>query len=394
MSGFDPEFIKQLMADDEHGLLDVKPKAAPTTPEDRLRANFNEIVEFVREHGREPQKNPKDMTETRLAMRLKAIAGNEEQYEALREFDEMQLLVPPEPPENIEAALESDPFGLLGGATETDEEATDIFALKHVPEVAKSQTMPDLIAKRQPCADFAQFEPLFKQVHDDLRTGRRRLLPFKNPRQIEAGKFFVLNGMLVFVAELDQLEYNEIQKANARTRSIFENGTESSLLMQSLASNLYKDGRRVTEPNDETLERMGLDPDTKMGSIYVLRSLSTDPKIAPYPNLHKIGHTAQTVERRVAQAVKHATFLNAPVEIIAEYELPAVAAPKVEAMLHRFFASARLDIWFERDGFAVADANEWFDVPLPIIDEAIQLIQAETISIHAYNAETQAIVLS
>ena len=81
---------------------------------------------------------------------------------------------------------------------------------------------------------------------------------------------------------MGELELDQVRKANARTRCIFENGTESNLLMQSLASNLYKDGRRVTEPNEVTLERMGLETETKMGHIYVLRSLSDDPQLAAF----------------------------------------------------------------------------------------------------------------
>ncbi len=96
----------------------------------------------------------------------------------------------------------------------------------------------------------SSFEPLFKQCHADLRSGARKLLPFKNPSEIEVGKLFVLNGVLLYVAEMGERELDKIRKANARTRCIFENGTESDLLMQSLASNLYKDGRRVTEPNE------------------------------------------------------------------------------------------------------------------------------------------------
>ena len=142
---------------------------------------------------------------------------------------------------------------------------------------------------------------------------------------------------------MGELELDEVRKANARTRCIFENGTESNLLMQSLASNLYKDGRRVTEPSEVTLERMGLETETKMGHLYVLRSLSGDPQLAAFDSVHKIGFTTQTVGERIAGAEAHATFLGAPVEMVASYSLPAVAARQIEAILHDFFATARLD---------------------------------------------------
>ena len=41
----------------------------------------------------------------------------------------------------------------------------------------------------------------------------------------------------------------------------------------------------------------------------------------------------------------------------------------VEGILHRFFNEARLDVWFETAGQNVAEADEWFDVPLLLIDE-------------------------
>jgi hypothetical protein len=390
----DRETLLQMLAEDEYGLLKPAPKRAPVTADDRLLAAFQEIAEFTHANGREPERTPTDMTEAKLAMRLKAIRENEEQAAALRSADDLGLLgeAPPEqeplripdtPPETVDDALAADPFSLLDGAG-------DIFDLKHVP---KAQTMPEEIARRRPAEDFDRYEDLFRDCHAGLRAGQRKLLPFRNPIEIEPGKFFVLNGVLLYVAEMGELELDQVRKANARTRCIFENGTESNLLMQSLASNLYKDGRRVTEPSEVTLERMGLETETKMGHIYVLRSLSDDPQVAAFGNVHKIGFTTQTVEHRTAGAEADATFLGAPVETVASYSLPAVAAQPIEAILHSFFASARLDTWFEQNHQIVAEANEWFDVPLPAIDEAIALIQSEGIQSYEYDPDKRSIKL-
>jgi T5orf172 domain len=390
----DRETLLQMLAEDEYGLLKPVPKRAPVTADDRLLAAFQEIAEFTRSNGREPERTPADMTEARLAMRLKAIRENEDQAAALRGADDLGLLgeappqpepvrVPDTPPETVDDARAADPFGLLDGAEQ-------IFDLKHVP---KTQTMPEEIARRRPAEDFDRYEQLFKNCHAGLRAGQRKLLPFRNPIEIEEGKFFVLNGVLLYVAEMGERELDQIRKANARTRCIFENGTESNLLMQSLASNLYKDGRRVTEPSEVTLERMGLEAETKMGHVYVLRSLSDDPQLAGFESVHKIGFTKQTVEHRIAGAEGESTFLGAPVEIVASYSLPAVAAQPVEAILHSFFASARLDTWFEQSHQIVAEANEWFDVPLSAIDEAIALIQSEGIQSYEYDPDVRRIKL-
>jgi hypothetical protein len=389
----DRETLLQMLAEDEYGLLMPAPKRAPVTADDRLLAAFQEIAEFTRANGREPERTPTDMTEAKLAMRLKAIRENEEQAAALRGADDLGLLgeAPPEPeplriphtpPETVDDALAADPFGLLDGAG-------DIFDLKHVP---KAQTMPEEIARRRPAEDFDRYEDLFKDCHEGLRAGQRKLLPFRNPIEIEPGKFFVLNGVLLYVAEMGELALDQVRKANARTRCIFENGTESNLLMQSLASNLYKGGRRVTEPSEVTLERMGLETETRMGHIYVLRSLSDDPQLGAFENVHKIGFTTQTVEHRIVGAEADATFLGAPVETVASYSLPAAAQP-VEAILHSFFASARLDAWFEQSHQIVAEANEWFDVPLSAIDEAIALIQSEGIQSYEYDPDKRGVKL-
>ncbi len=110
-------------------------------------------------------------------------------------------------------------------------------------------------------------------------------------------------------------------------------------------------------------------------------------------SLHKIGATTQTVKQRLANAHRHPTFLSAPVEVLAEYEVPAAVALAVEKMLHDFFAQARLDVWFERNGEDVVAAHEWFDVPLGVIDEAVRLIEAETIMDFRYDVSSQRITL-
>ena len=81
-------------------------------------------------------------------------------------------------------------------------------------------------------------------------------------------------------------------------------------------------------------------------------------------------------------------------EVLAEYRLPAAAARSVEGILHRFFNEARLDVWFETAGQNVAEADEWFDVPLLLIDEAIELIAAETITSFRYERKSGTIRLA
>ncbi len=69
------------------------------------------------------------------------------------------------------------------------------------------------------------------------------------------------------------------------------------------------------------------------------------------------------------------TFLGAPVEVVEECRVPRGVEGRIEDLLHRVFAPARVDAWFERDGRTVAEAHEWFAVPFGVIDEAVGLIE-------------------
>jgi len=379
----DAEQIRRMLAEDEFDLLRETPKPAPVTSGDRLITGFLEINEFVDARGRSPVSNPADIGEFKLAARLKALSENDEHREALLEHDKHGLLKEPEPPASIADLLASDDLGLL-------DDEVDLHTLTHVPKV---QASPEKVAQRKPCEDFESFKPIFDRCHADLRAGRRKLVQFRNPRHIEAGRFFTMAGVLVFVAELGELEKTESGR-NGRTRCIFDNGTEADLLLRSLARQLYDGGRLVTERDDVIRERIEVHPDARVGSVYVLRSLSDDEQVLSIDNLHKIGSTSRTAYERVAGAEQHTTFLNAPVEVVAEYRLQAFAVGAVEDILHRFFAASCLDVWFENAGHNIAEADEWFDVPLAVIDEAINLIEADSITSFRYDRESSSIQLA
>jgi hypothetical protein len=378
-----PENLRRMIAEDELGLLESPVKRQLLTPDDRLLAGFREVMEFVIEFGRPPEVDATDMGEAKLAMRLRAMIGNEGQRLRLQEFDTLGLLREIEPPATLAEAVASDTSGLL------DNDDDGIFAIRNVP---KFVTIPEKVAQRKPCEDFEKFEPLFKQCHAELRSGERQVAPFRREQQIRPDTYYVLKGVLVYVAE-SSAKVKEHGRINARLRCIFENGTEIDILLRSLSSQLYRFGKRVTDTNAATLASIGLEPDTPMASVYVLRSLSDDPQVRDIPDLYKIGSTKQTVKMRTAGAHKQTTFLNAPVEMVAEYAVPAGIEHKVERLLHRLFSGVRLDVWFEQRGATVAEANEWFVLPLKAIDDAIRLIESEAIKDYEYDADIQAMRL-
>jgi len=78
----------------------------------------------------------------------------------------------------------------------------------------------------------------------------------------------------------------------------------------------------------------------------------------------------------------------ADVEIVATYKLANVNRKALEALLHKFFGNARLDLEL-RDRFgSQVEPREWFLVPLPVIDEAIHKLKDGSIGELRYDKET------
>jgi hypothetical protein len=91
-------------------------------------------------------------------------------------------------------------------------------------------------------------------------------------------------------------------------------------------------------------------------------------------------------------AKKDPTFLLAEVELVGEVKLSNINRVKLEALLHRFFAEARLDLTLkDRFGEEIVP-REWFVVPLPVINEALERLIAGTISQCCYDAKSASIV--
>jgi len=88
----DFNWLHDMIADDDLGLLKVKKKTAALTADEQLVSKFNEINSFVTQNGRVPAKDMTNISEFMLASRLEAIKSNPEQYMALADYDEHNLL--------------------------------------------------------------------------------------------------------------------------------------------------------------------------------------------------------------------------------------------------------------------------------------------------------------
>ena len=387
------EELEKLIAADDLGLTKPKPKRTPqTTEEERLLEGFQELIRFVETTGAAPVELGAGMNERLLFTRLIAIRKNPAQCERLLPFDEYGLLrgeiaAPVKESATIDDILD-DAF-----LDSIEAGAPDIFTIKHIP-LAKDIVAPDYVAQRKPCKDFAVFEEQFQDCQREIKVEKRLLLPFANEQQIEVGKFYVLRGILLLVTEVgERVEKNG--KWNARLRCIFENGTESDMLLRSLASELYKDGRRVTELDEKALNAMLVtDDDKAAGFIYVLRSLSEHPDIKAVPNLYKIGLARRSIETRIQNAENKPTYLMAPVALVSSFQCYNVNLPKMENLLHRFFDHATAKVQVQDLEGNYSTPKEWFSVPLATIEAAVRLLISGEIVNYVYDAASGTVKLA
>lgn len=369
-------------------------KKSLSAREERIIAGFEEIQRFVEQYGRAPQHGEeRDIFERLYTVRLERLRTLEECRELLAPLDHQGLLSGGDASdtESVEAMDDDALLAELAGAAGS----ADITELHHVRTSAEKRAAEE-IANREACEDFEAFKPLFDQVRSDLGSGLRVTRPFGQYATIEVGHWFILDGQTAYVAEEGE-EFDSPQgKKDARLRVIFSNGTESNLLRLSLARALYKDeaARRITDPDMGPLFSDSLEEgDLESGTIYVLRSLSENPYVAEHRDvIHKIGVTGGKVETRIANAEHDSTYLLAKVEVVATYKLAGINRTRMENLFHRLFAPARLSITInDRFGYPV-QPEEWFLVPLFVIDEAVARIRDGSITGYVYDPSAAKLV--
>ncbi|MCE2687569.1 MAG: GIY-YIG nuclease family protein [Rickettsiales bacterium] len=381
----DKKDLLKLIEDDDLGILNIKPKQTETSSDDRLLSSFQEINNFVKINGREPNIEG-DINEHQLFFRLKTIREDKEKIKILLNVDEFSLLSKEiKAIKSIADIFADDDLGIF------DIDENSIFNLKYV---SKERAEADFIAKRKPCKNFADFEEKFIKCHQEIKDNKRKLLPFHRDYEMEKGMFFVLKGMLVYLAEVGEKIKDDRGKWDTRLRAIFENGTESNLLLRSLGKALFKDGRRVSKSSENYLNNFYnvTSEDQETGYIYVVKSLSNKQEIKSIKNLYKIGFSKIPVEERLKNAVLEPTYLMATVEIIAIFRCFNMNPQKFEQLLHQFFGSACLNIdIFDNEGRRHSP-REWFIAPLRIIEQAIDLIINGKIVNYKYNPEKEEII--
>lgn len=364
---------------------------ARSVREQRIIVGFEEIERFVLEHGRPPQHGEnRDIFERLYAVRLDQLRASEECRQILRPLDSRGLLdVGGNANLTTEANL-TDEALLASLGIETTAE-NDITRLMHVRSRTEIKAAEE-IAQRTACEDFDTFRPLFDEVQRQLATGERQTVKYQDNAAVEQGHMFILDGQKVLVAEMGEPFVSDYGRPDRRLRVVYDNATESDLLLRSLQRALNKDksSRRITEPDFGPLfSDIATADDLPTGYIYVLRSKSEHPFIAEHRTaIHKIGVTGSNVKSRIANAKHDPTYLLADVEIVATFTLANIDGKKLEALIHQFFGSARLDLELQDRFGSHVRPREWFLVPLAVIEETIEKIKVGTIDQFRYDPTT------
>ena len=382
-------------------LADVTAPQKKPTSSDRLIAGFQRIVEFVEANGRRP-KSDADREERSLYNNLRGILSDPAKKERCRPYDSVGLL------DDTGDQVVSEPLPAYGLPVQTPEQQLEaIFAdpllddvgnasdnLFDLPDYMKrkleERREADYVAQRVKCEDFGSFETGFKAIHAGLKSGKYRLIKFKEAH-VAPGRYFVEDGILVYIAGMDQIEKNRHGRKNSRTRCIYENGMESGIYMQTLCKNLYHSGYTVQDisgiEEDYLKKKFSINSnDVESGMVYVLSSLSKEPEIASIKNLYKIGFTTTPLEARIANAKNEPTYLCADVKVVATWRVYNVKSSTFEALLHKLFDCVQLHATV--DG---KNPKEWFVVPFHIIEQAVMyIIEGKSIS---YDKNIQQLII-
>ena len=350
---------------------DVKPTEIKQTSGDRLSLSFEEINSFYEKNNRVPSIS-NGIKEKLIWGILQGILTDEDKIQKLLLYDRFELLRPKNKvnPIELEDIFNSPLLDI----------SADALSILDVPEHLRKKLQIDTseyIAQRKKCEDFYLYQDGFAQIHQELKSGKRSFIKFSSNQLEKAGSYFLLDGMLVYVANLLEQSRDIKSRLTGRCICIFENGTMSDIMVDTLRHALYDNGYAVRENNGAVSQYLSHqfnveEKDQLTGYIYVLKSLSTNPAVSSIENLYKIGFSTTSVPDRIANAVNEPTYLNAKVEIIATWQAYNITVAKFETLVHKLFNDVRLQV--KVGGHT---PNEWFVVPYSIIEKAIRCIIKE-----------------
>ncbi|MCX4278653.1 GIY-YIG nuclease family protein [Muribaculaceae bacterium Isolate-039 (Harlan)] len=380
------EILTALKETDKFGLLARREVKKPTASQLPLVNAFEEIVDFFESNGRLPECRKDNIQEFQLYHRYKSICRDSQKLQFLRDYDLNNILVDETNEiDPIERLKSEDVHGLLAA------EPLEIFKMKHVSE----RIAAEYISRRKFCHNFSKYQKQFEQIASDLQTKRRKLINY-SPEALNPGRFYVLNGIILYLESVDgessEYDYRSGTRTrfDGRTSIVFDNGTMSDMLYRSLDKALQKDGFSISEPIELSSIQEISEEDNHNGYIYILRTKNN--RLSKYKNLYKIGCTTSAVSDRIKNAHKEATYLFSEVEIVKALRCYNIIPDELEDKIHKFFNEQRLSIEIYDKDNNLFRPREWFVVALDAIEEAVSIILRNEQDIYYYNQTIQQIV--
>ena len=231
--------------------LGVKKKVnLPKNPkEEYIISGFEEIQMFFERFRRIPENIAEsDVFERLLAVRLNKIKIDDEILNILKPLDNQGLFHDVVLKDNfVDENLDDEQ---LSKELEIAPKTNSIFNLKFVRS-SDDRKIEELFANREKCKNFEDFKHCFDSVQTDLEKGLRKTSLLKQRPQIKKGMFFILSGLKTFVADVGDEFMQDYGISDARLYLVFDNGTESRMLLRSFQKALSLDeGARIISNND------------------------------------------------------------------------------------------------------------------------------------------------
>lgn len=274
------------------------------------------------------------------------------------------------------------------------EEEENLFDIPQDMRRVIAKKKADYVAQHKLCENFEDYKPLFEKVHQELREGKRSLVKINKTATLIEGRYYFVSGQMLLLEHIGEKKKSSNFLPDARTRCIYENGTESDILLQTLRKNVVGDGYAISELQEDSESQYFSNADITVddnvtGYIYVLSSLSDDPAVKDVKNLYKIGFTTTNVEQRIANAENEPTYLMAPVKIVASYKVVNLNSQKFEDLVHQLLKHVQFQVTVFDDRGIEHQPQEWFVVPLSVVDVIIKKIMDGSIVGYTYNPQLQ-----
>lgn len=95
------------------------------------------------------------------------------------------------------------------------------------------------------------------------------------------------------------------------------------------------------------------------------------------------------VEQRIANAEHDPTYLMAPVKIVATYKVVNMNSQMFEDLIHQLLMFVQFQVYVYDEQGIEHQPQEWFVVPLPVVDVIIQKIMDGSIVGYTYNPQLE-----